>query len=283
MMSFLHFTNDKEIALDKHQAQAAEELQLEIFWASNTEEAYRADWADFLKWCISQEKEPMPATAGTVGAYLLELRGKRLKASTIRRRAVAIGRVQDSQGHENPTKNRYVEDIVRGVHREQQYVPEKKTPIPPDDLAAMVRALEDDCKAKLIRDRAILLVGWATGFRRSELASLTVGDLEWTDDGVVVRLRRVNRYQQKDPDVCHIDFLEKEELCPVRALRTWLDTACITGGPLFVRIDRWKNIWSEGLTGKSLTRVVKKAAEAAGFEPANYSSQSFRRNEPQDD
>lgn len=261
------------------QTHTADELELEIFWANNTEEAYRADWTDFWEWCISQDKEPLPASAGTVGSYLLELRAKKLKASTIRRRAVAIGRVHDSQGLENPTKNRYVEDIVRGVHEEQQYEPEKKAAIPPDDLAAMVRALEDDCKAKLLRDRAILLVGWATGFRRSELASLTAGDLEWTEDGVIVRLRRVNRYQQKEPDVCHIDFLEEEDLCPARALRAWLDAACITGGPLFVRIDRWKNIWPDGLTGKSLTRVVKKAAKAAGFDPANYSSQSFRSGE----
>jgi integrase len=169
---------------------------------------------------------------------------------------------------------------VRGVHEEQQYLPEKKTPIPPDDLAAMVRAFEDDCKAKLLRDRAILLVGWATGFRRSELASLTAGDLEWTDDGVIVRLRRVNRYQQKEPDVCHIDFLEEEDLCPARALQAWLDAACITGGPLFVRIDRWGNLWSTGLSGRSLTRIVKKAAACAGFDPSSYSCQSLRSYSP---
>ena len=68
-----------------------ESLELEIFWASNTEETYRSDWTDFWEWCISQDKEPLPANAGIVGAYLLELRVRKLRASTIRRRAVAVG------------------------------------------------------------------------------------------------------------------------------------------------------------------------------------------------
>lgn len=64
--------------------------------------------------------------------------------------------------------------------------------------------------------------------------------------------------------------------CPARALKAWLDATAITGGPLFVRIDRWSNIWSTGLTGKSITRIIKKAAEAAGLDPADYSARSFR-------
>ena len=217
------------------------------------------------------------AAAGTVGKYLLELRSRRLKASTIRRRAVAIGQVHEAKGHENPTKHRYVEDIVRNVHTEQHYEPEQKKPVLPDDLQLMLENLEDDCEARVLRDRAVLLLAWATGFRRSELASLTAGDVEWTAHGFVARLRRINRYQQTQPAVRRVAYSDDELLCPAHTLRAWLDYACITGGPLFLRIDRWGNIWtSSGLTGKSLTRIVKNAAAAAGFDPADYSTQSFR-------
>lgn len=254
------------------------DLELEVFWAKNTEKAYRADWEDFRAWCISQEKTALPAEANTIGEYLMGLRAQQLRASSIRRRAVSIGRVHVSQGHENPTRCRHIEDIVRGVHHEQHYEPERKTVILPEKLTRMVDALEADCEAMLLRDRAILLIGWASGFRRSELASLTVGDIEWTEEGVTLTLRRINRYQQREPDSCVVEFLPEGDTspCPARALKAWLDAAAITGGPLFVRIDRWGNIWSTALTGKSITRIIKKAAEAAGLNPADYSARSFR-------
>lgn len=247
-------------------------------WASNTKRAYKADWTDFEAWCAVSECDALPARPNDVGAYLLNLHRDGLEASTIRRKSVAIGRMHVAAGHENPTEHRSVESIARGVFVDQHYEPDRKTRVDEDKLFQLVEAIDHDIEAQTKRDRAVLLLGWKTRFRRGELASLTVADLSWMgSEGLAIQLRRdVNRYQQKDPALRILSRARDREWCALAELERWMTLADIDGGPIFRRIDRWGNIWPDGLSGKSLTNIVKNAAEQAGLNPADYSFQSFR-------
>ncbi len=220
----------------------------------------------------------MPAGPGDLAAYLLELHRDGIEASTIRRRAVAVGRQHVADGHDNPTEDRRVESVVRGAFEEQHYEPDRKRRVDRDDVVRLVEAVDHEHEAQVLRDRAVILMAWATEFRRGELASLTVADIDWLgEEGLVVQLRReVNRYQQKDPEQRILSRARGSKWCPLASLEAWLRAAAITGGSLFRRIDRWGNIWPDGLKGQSLTFIVQRAAEAAGLDPEEYGMQSFR-------
>ncbi|MGM0559313.1 MAG: site-specific integrase [Myxococcota bacterium] len=247
-------------------------------WASNTKRAYKADWNDFEAWCAAEDCDALPAKANDVGAYLLHLHRDGLEASTIRRKSVAIGRMHVASGYDNPTEHRSVESVARGVFVDQHYEPSRKARVDEDKVFRLVDAIDHDIEAQTRRDRAVILLGWRTRFRRGELASLTVADLSWMgSEGLAIQLRRdVNRYQQKDPDLRILSRARDAKWCALAALERWMALGNIDGGPLFRRIDRWGNIWPDGLTGKSLTNIVKNAAEQAGLDPADYSFQSFR-------
>jgi site-specific recombinase XerD len=130
-----------------------------------------------------------------------------------------------------------------------------------------VRALEDDNPTKQLRDRSILLIATATGFKRSELVFLEYAHLHWRADGL----------QFAAPRKARVPYHQDADVCPVRTLQAWLDAAAITDGPLFCAMDRWGNLWPRPLCAKTVSRLVKRAADAAGLDPEEWSSSSLSR------
>lgn len=251
--------------------------------SENTRRAYRADLEDFGRWCSQKGLRALPARPWTVANYLSALAETgEYKASTLERRATAIRQAHKIAGEPNPFEeygdgSYKLKRFMRGLVRELGRKPDKKTAARVARLRKMVLRLEEDCEARLLRDRALLLVGFLGAMRRSELVALEVEDLEWVEGkGVSLHIRESKTDQEQRGELIGLPKQEVEELCAVRALEAWLNAACITSGPIFRPIDRWGNIRPRGLSDKSVARIVKKAAVFAGFDPADFAGHSLR-------
>jgi integrase len=138
----------------------------------------------------------------------------------------------------------------------------------------MLQALPDTLAG--CRDRALLLLGFAGGFRRSELAALDVGDVLATDDGLVMKLRRSKTDPEGQGRDVGIPYGSNPSTCPVRALNAWKNAAGTADGPLFRGVDRHGRVGSLRLHKDSVGLIVKRAAQAAGLDPARYAGHSLR-------
>ena len=156
--------------------------------AQATRKAYASDWADFAAWCASRGATALPAHVGIVAAYVSSLASDGRKASTIGRRAAAIGYHHKLAGHEPPTNQEAVKVVLRGIRRTIGTARAGKAPVTADVLMQMVALCPDNMIGR--RDRALLALGFAGAFRRSELVALEVEDLSEVPDGLRVRIRR---------------------------------------------------------------------------------------------
>jgi integrase len=127
-----------------------------------------------------------------------------------------------------------------------------------------------------LRDRAVLLLGFAGAFRRTELVSLDMGDLEFSSAGLIVTLRVSKTDQEKSGRRLGIPFGSTEATCPVRAVQAWLETAHIADGPVFRPMDRFYRVQPARLSDKAVALIVKRRAKAVGLDPARYAGHSLR-------
>lgn len=242
--------------------------------AESTMKAYRTDWADFTSWCDAQGLVSMPAAPATVALYLTELVGSGRKHSTLQRRIAAISQAHQVAQQENPTRAADVKVLMAGIRRTHGTAQEGKAAAVIEDVRLMVRQLPPSLLGD--RDRALLLVGFAGAFRRSELVSLDVADVQVTRDGVIITLRRSKTDQEGRGRKVGLPYGSRPETCPVRALERWLEVSGITGGALFRSINRHGQMLPGRLTSQSVALVVKRYAEAAGLDPAQYAGHSLR-------
>lgn len=240
--------------------------------APNTLRAYRSDWLDFDTWCQAHGLEALPATDKTVALYLTEA-ADRMKTSTMQRRLSAIAQAHKAAGHESPTKGR-VAMVWQGIRRAKGTAQKGKAPARTQEVRAMVATCGDGLLHA--RDRALLLLGFAGAFRRSELVGLDVADLDFGADGLTVTLRRSKTDQEGAGQKVGIPYGSTPQTCPVRNLRAWLDAASITSGPVFRSVNRWEQVSAARLTGRAVALIVKRCAEAAGLDPAQYAGHSLR-------
>lgn len=242
--------------------------------AENTRDAYRADWADFTSWAAELQLASLPAEPATVARYLVALVERGYKVATLTRRLSAISQAHQAAGLDTPTASLTVRKVFSGIKRRHGVAQDAKAPILPDDLRLMVAELDDTPAGK--RDRALLLLGFAGAFRRSELVSLDVGDLEFRSTGLVVTLRRSKTDQEGQGELKGIPRGRDKNTCPVRAVEAWIKAAQLQDGPLFRPIDRHGNIRAQRLADFTVVRVVKTLAAAVGLDPAKYGGHSLR-------
>ena len=241
--------------------------------APQTLRAYRADLEHFGQWCSARGLATLPATTATVADYVADL-ASTYKPSTISRRLAAISVAHKVAGLESPTRSAAVRAVVTGVRRTLGTAPEQHAPAGIGEVRRMVARL-DLATTVGLRDRAILLVGFALAARRSELVALNVADLADKEAGLVVSIRRSKTDQEGRGTERALPYGTDPETCPVLAVRAWLTVAGITDGPVFRRIDRWGHIGA-GMTGEAVADIVKRSAAAAGLDPARYSGHSLR-------
>jgi site-specific recombinase XerD len=241
--------------------------------APNTRRAYRSDWEHFARWCAAHGFLSLPATPETVALYLGALASV-AKVSTVQRRLTAIAKAHRAAGHETPTKSEVVHLTMRGIRRTHGVAPTQKAPAVLADLRAMLAVLPDNLIGT--RDRAILLLGFAGAFRRSELVALDVGDLGFGERGLTITLRRSKGDQEGEGVKKGIPFGRHGLTCPVTATRDYMDMSRVTGGPLFRSVNRHGQIGEDRLGDKAVALVVKRAALAAGLDPTKYAGHSLR-------
>jgi site-specific recombinase XerD len=242
--------------------------------ATSTRKAYLTDFAQFEGWCAGQGLVASPATAATVAVYLTSLAERGKKPSTIERALAGIAWAQRSRGHQWPKGNPAITAVMNGIRRRLGAAPTQKAPVIDLELASYVATLGEDLVG--LRDRALLTLGWFGAFRRSELVALTVADVAAVREGLVVHVRRSKGDQEAKGAEKGIPYASNPSLCPVRALVAWLAAAQITEGPIFRAIDQHGHVSAAALSDKSVSLVVKRAAERAGLDPKIVGGHSLR-------
>jgi site-specific recombinase XerD len=219
----------------------------------NTATAYRSRWHSFEAWCASANRVPLPATAQTVAAYLTYLAVDRgLRATTVDAHLVAIRAVHRALGEVPPDGLAARKVVVaaqrREARRDGRYGPRRALPVMAGDLPAIVGAC-DLATAAGLRDRAMVLLGFALLARRSELAALNISDVVLVvGEGLEVMIRSSKTDQAAAGVVRRVHYAVNEAVCPVRAVLAWISFLAergVTSGPLFTRVDRWGHIGAE--------------------------------------
>jgi site-specific recombinase XerD len=216
--------------------------------AEATRRAYRADIRRFSTWCETVGAIALPATPATVAAYLAALANRRLKVSTISRRAAAIAYAHKLAGFEPPI-NESVKAVMRGIRRKLGTAQKGKAPATAAIVAKLVKRVPDDLSGK--RDKALILIGFAAALRRSELVALTVADVERAGDGVVLHIRRSKTDQEGQGALPN-----GRKLQPVEALDAWLEAAAITEGSILRRVMKGGRL-GHALTTQSVALVPR--------------------------
>ena len=241
--------------------------------SENTLKAYAKDWAHFSRWCRMKGTEPLPPSPEMIGLYLADLaaptgKAPALSVSTIDRRLSGLAWNYTQRGLSLDRKNRHIATVLAGIKRKHARPPVQKEAILRDDILAMVATLPFDLRG--LRDRAILLIGYAGGLRRSEIVSLDVhkddtpesgGWIEIMDDGALLTLNAKTGWREVE-----IGRGSSDQTCPVHALEQWLHFAKIKFGPVFVRSSRdGEKALETRLSDKHVARLIKQSVLSAGI------------------
>ena len=234
--------------------------------ADNTRRAYQGDFADFLRWGGA-----VPCTPEVLAAYIAD-RAETLSPHTITRRVVGISRAHVSQGLTDPAKNDLVRTVLRGVRRKNSIRQRQVAPLLKQDLLTILPLMSG---AKGMRDRALLLLGFAAALRRSELVALDVQDLSFVKEGLLVHLRRSKTDQDGEGRKIAVPY-GRTSACPVKAVQQWLEHAQITAGAIFRSVSKSGHVAEDRLTAQSVALVLKTYAQAAGLKASDTSGHSLR-------
>jgi site-specific recombinase XerD len=261
---------ERELASAERYAQSA--------LAPATRRAYEGDWLLFAGWCAERGVSAIPATPAAVAAFLAAEADRGFRPVTIGRRAAAIAAAHRAQDHPNPCDSGAVAQVLSGIRRRHGIAPERRAA--PLDLSPLEQVLAELDTSTLagLRDRALLLLGFAAALRRSELVALDVEHLEFsTARGLLVRIASSKTDQERAGATVAVPYARaRNDRCAVRALRAWLQATGIHRGPVFRRMRRGDSVGAERLTGQSVALIVKRRANAAGLGPEQLSGHSLR-------
>lgn len=240
---------------------------LQAAYAKNTLRAYRSDVRHFISWGGA-----VPATDQVVAEYLAA-HAETLSTATLARRLVAISKAHTTQNLPSPTPSALVHMTMMGIRRKHGRPQRRVAAATKEDILAMVAGLGSSLKDT--RDRALLLIGFAGAFRRSELVAVNCSDIERVVQGLVVTIKRSKTDQEGRGRRIGIPFA-KGLVCPVRALEAWLLAAGIKEGPVLRPINRHGQICSGTLSPEAVAVIIKQTASAAGLDQSRYSGHSLR-------
>lgn len=241
--------------------------------AESTLRAYSSDWKHFTGFCSTHGLETLPCQPTTVAAYVANL-AETHRPSTIQRRLASISTAHRAAGHESPTKSELVRSTLLGVKRANGTAKRQVIPVRVRHIREGVDLMRSDTKG--IRDRAILLVGYAGALRRSEVVGLDVDDISFVEEGLVLTLRTSKTDHTSAGVKIAIQRGSRTDTCPVNAMRNWLQVSEISSGAVFRPVAKGGRIQDSRLTDQVVCQVLKQFARLVGLNDALVGGHSCR-------
>ena len=229
--------------------------------SNNTLRAYQSDFRDFAAFCIKNGLSSIPTKPKILAIYITHL-SKTSKFSTLKRRIASISVIHKLKGHYLDTKHPIIMENLHGIRRTLGSRQKAKKPILINDLKLIIKAIDK----KKIRDKALILIGFAGGFRRSELVNIDYQDVEFVPEGVKILIKRSKTDQSGEGNIKAIPYLDNQEFCPVIALKNFIN----------VKFENLKDGKIFNLSDKSVALIIKRYAEKAGLDSTKYAGHSLR-------
>ncbi len=244
--------------------------------SQNTLRAYKADFRDFGSFCLKNGFKSLPTEPKILALYLTHLSSKS-KFSTLKRRIASISIIHKSKGHYLDVKHPIIMENLHGIKRLKGSNQKAKKPLLINDLKEIINVIDDslnDIKLKnfeknnvlrkRIRDKSLILIGFAGGFRRSELVNIEHEDIDLVSEGIKIFIKKSKTDQSGEGMIKAIPYFENQAYCPVIALKKWLDYSNIKSGKIF------------NISDKSVALIIKKYVSMAGLDPNKYGGHSLR-------
>ena len=233
--------------------------------AQNTLRAYASDFRHFRNFCIDNNVKYLPSDPRIISLYLTKL-AKTSKFSTLKRRIASISVIHKMKGHYLDTKHPIIIENLLGIKRVKGSNQKAKKPILINDLKLIINVIDETKQAnkRKIRDKAIILVGFSGGFRRSELVNIEYEDLEFVNEGVKIIIKRSKTDQSGEGMIKAIPYFDNKAFCPVISLKNWISNSEIKSGKIFEISD------------KSVALIIKKYTSLGGLDSKKYAGHSLR-------
>lgn len=235
--------------------------------------SYERDWRVFTAWCEAAHRVPLPASTDTVELYMVDQLRRGRRVTTLRRHAIGIQHFHRMAGHASPC-GQELRALLTGAQRILAQVPKQKEALTLDKVVRMAGAI-GAYSPIAIRDRTLILFGFASALRRGNLAALDLEDLTFTEEGVRVAVRREKQDRKGRGRTLAICYAKNPRVCPVRALQKWLEVRGGAAGPVFCHVMKGK-VLLKRMLGNRITQLVQEAAEAIGIDRRAVGCHSLR-------
>jgi site-specific recombinase XerD len=231
----------------------------------NTIRAYKSDFNHFVNFCKKNNFKPLPADPKIVSFYITDL-SSTSKVSTLKRRLASISVIHKLKGHYIDIKHPLIIENLMGIQRKKGVFQKSKKPILINELKEIINIIDNSEKdeRKKARDKALMLIGFSGGFRRSELVNIDLEDLEFTKEGVKIFLKRSKTDQSGEGMIKAIPYFKDINFCPIHSLKRWIEISQINKGLIF------------DISDKMIAILIKKYLSEAGFDSEKYSGHSLR-------
>lgn len=236
--------------------------------AVNTQRAYKSDIKYFKEWCADNGQSELPVTAPTLAAYVSHLADTH-KWASINRKLAAISKLHELNNLDLPTKDKAFRAVMEGIKRTNGVRQKQAPAFKMKELKIILQGIDTTTNAGL-RDKCLLLVGFAGAYRRSELVSLNIEDVQFNDDGVIISLSKSKTNQYGEAEEKAFFYSPEGNFCPIRNLKQWIERLEKPTGPLFVRVRKGNKITEERLNDMTVYDTVKK------YIGGRYSAHSLR-------
>jgi site-specific recombinase XerD len=233
--------------------------------STNTLRAYQSDYNDFSIFCSKNGFQAMPTEPKILSLYITHL-ASYSKFSTLKRRLASISIIHKTKGHYIDTKHPIIVENLMGIKRTNGSYQKGKKPLLINDLKLLIKAIDDSKEKNIrkIRDKALVLIGFSGGFRRSELVNIEYEDMEFVEDGVKIFVKRSKTDQSGEGMTKAIPYFDNINFCPVKALNKWVVEAKLKDGKIF------------NISDKNVALIIKKYANFAGLDAHRYAGHSLR-------
>jgi integrase len=242
-------------------------------FSANTHKAYAEAWKCFGGWCQEAGRCVLPASVETVVLWVTSMLSAGLKVSTVDLRITGISHYHKEAGFPPPLGPE-VRRVVNGARRLRHETPSQKRPLTVEQLWKISRIMDESARG--VRDRALMVLGFAGAFRRSELSLLNVGDVAWTPKGLLVHLRWSKTDQDGRGRDVGVFRGDRADTCPVRTLQAWLARRGGQPGPLFVAVTQADTVTARRMSTESVAMRIKRAVRSIGLDAHLYAGHSLR-------